>query len=205
MVEPMRNADFRRLTIVMGIHAFSTGLVSLGIVYLKKDFTITYSHLAALSIASSIGTVLSSFIWGYLMDRIGGRAFGAAMFFVMPLPALAWFFVRTAAWILSASSTASRGLVGRLPESSICCPHSGASGYIRTTFRNRSGYFSFSSFLSGAIFGGVGLCQLNMLGSLSPTKSRTMAMAVHWTVVGAIGSLGVFIAAMSWTTSLRTR
>jgi hypothetical protein len=48
----------------------------------------------------------------------------------------------------------------------------------------------FSSFLGGAVFGGVGLCQLNLVSALSPERGRTMAMAVHWAVGGILLSIG---------------
>ena len=77
VMDPLRNRDFRQLTIAMGIFTFSVGMVSLGIIYLKKEFNVTYTHLSAISIASSLGVLVSGFGWGYVLDRVGGRAFGA--------------------------------------------------------------------------------------------------------------------------------
>jgi MFS family permease len=194
LIEPMRHADFRRLTIAMGIQTFSVGLVSLGIVYLKKNFHITYSHLAAITIASSLGTLASSFVWGYVMDRIGGRAFGAAMLVVAPIPAAGWFFLKDyntsfvglfkdIHWIGPAVSA----LVALLPSS--------WGNFIATQQLPQSIWILlFTSFIAGAIFGGIGLCQMNMSGALAPTNGRTMAMGVHWCLVGLIGAFGAFCA-----------
>jgi MFS family permease len=194
IVEPMRQADFRRLTIAMAIHAFSTTLVSLGIVYLKKDFHVTYSHLSAITIASSLGTVLSGFMWGYIMDRIGGRGFAAAMFAVMPLPAIAWFFVKDYNTDITGLFEGIRGIGPAVTAFTSLLPTFWVEWIHGQVLPQPIWILLFTSFIAGAIFGGVGLCQLNMIGSLSPTKSRTMAMAVHWTVVGVVGSLGALIA-----------
>ena len=42
----------------------------------------------------------------------------------------------------------------------------------------------------GGLYSGVLLAQLKLLGSIAPRQDRVMAMAVHWTLVGALASLG---------------
>jgi MFS family permease len=46
------------------------------------------------------------------------------------------------------------------------------------------------NFFAGALYGGVGLCQISLASSLAPERGRTMAMAVHWSIIGLIAALG---------------
>jgi MFS family permease len=41
----------------------------------------------------------------------------------------------------------------------------------------------------GAIYGGVSLCQVHMASVLAPRQGRTMAMAVHWSIVGLMAAI----------------
>ena len=194
LIEPMRNADFRRLTIAMGIQTFSVGLVSLGIIYLKKSFNVTYSHLAAITIASSLGTLGSGFIWGYVMDRIGGRAFGAAMLVVAPLPAAGWFFIKDYSTSFVGLFEGIRGIGPAVSALVSLLPSSWGDFIAAQQLPQPIWIMLFTSFIAGAIFSGIALCQLNMSGSLAPSNGRTMAMGVHWCLVGLIGAFGAFFA-----------
>jgi MFS family permease len=187
---PLRNPDFRRLTIAMGVYTFAVGMTSLSIIFLKQDFHVTYSHLAACMIASSVGIVASSFIWGYVMDRVGGRAFGAIMVAVGPLVLLCWFFVKDtqASFVDFFGSVwglghAIRAVVGVLPRA--------WQTWIQgATLPQPVWILILVNFVAGSIYGGINLCHLNLSAALVPKKGRIMAMAVHWSVVGLIGAFG---------------
>lgn len=47
-----------------------------------------------------------------------------------------------------------------------------------------------SHFLAGGVIAGVIIAQLNLASMLTPTAGRTMAMAVHWSIVGIISAGG---------------
>ena len=93
ILEPLRNREFRLLTMAMGLQGLSLGLLGLGLVYLKKDFPVTYSQLAAITVSGALGTLMFSSVWGYIMDRVGGRALGSLLFALIPFLAAVWFFV----------------------------------------------------------------------------------------------------------------
>lgn len=194
MLEPLKNHDFRLLTISMGVLTFALGLSALGGVYLKKDFGVTYSQLSAMAITSSLGTLIFGFIWGYVLDRIGGRAFGAIMMVTGPLIMSCWFFV-------NGRSTDFVGLFDNMPVLGQFVR--AAEEFLPVVWRNwlhefelpqASWVITIASIGTGAAFGGLGLCQVNLSSALSVPENRTMAMAVHWSVVGLIGAGGALFA-----------
>ena len=81
----------------MGAWNFGCALIGpFGIVYLKRDFQVSYSELAALSIAASLGSVATGYIFGHLVDRLGARVLAGMLLllFVYLLAALLrpeWF------------------------------------------------------------------------------------------------------------------
>ena len=193
VVDPLRDRDFRQLTIAMGIFTFSVGMVSLGIIYLKKEFNVTYTHLSAISIASSLGVLVSGFGWGYVLDRIGGRAFGAIMLAMIPFSSSVWFFVKDHqtdivglvehVWILG---PVVRGLVAALPG--------GLEAAVRGCVMPQAMWLLLiACFVAGTFYSGVSLSQLSLSSALLPEKGRTMAMAVHWSTVGLIGAMGAVV------------
>ena len=158
--------DFRLLTLAMGAWFFALGVTgALGNVYLKRDFGLTYSHLAVLQIAGSLGAVAAGVLFGYVIDRIGPRVFGLILMAAGPLLGAAWFFIY---------------------PGSVRLPGPGGGWMIPQPVA----LLSLTNFLAGGLYSGVGLCQINLLGALAPRESRTVAMAVHWTTLGAIGMLG---------------
>lgn len=170
LIEPLRNADFRRLTIVIGLWLFSLGLIgSFGMVYLKREFGATYAQLSAIAIASSLGAVVASAALGLLLDRVGARSVGAFLLFAAPLTSLVW-------WLVS-PRTLHFSLLGRSlePPQSIVL-------------------IAAASVVSGALYSGVGLCHMKLLGALAPQgPSRTTAMAIHWTLAGLLGAAGPWL------------
>lgn len=44
--------------------------------------------------------------------------------------------------------------------------------------------------LAGGVVAGVIICQLNLASVLTPASGRTMAMAVHWSIVGLVSAAG---------------
>jgi HEAT repeat protein/Na+/melibiose symporter-like transporter len=179
VLAPLQNRDFRWLTLAFGIWFFTLGMTgSFGILYLKRTFQVTYVHLSIIMISASLGTAASGLLWGRLMDLIGPRTFGIIVMSTSPLFGGVWFFFRDSLFSVTLPVL---GLI-QLPQPiALLIP---------------------ANFIAGAFFSGVALCQLNLLGGLAPRNGRTMAMAVHWTVVGGIGALGPLIGGLvtDWMT-----
>jgi MFS family permease len=167
LLSPLQKRDFRWLTLAFGIWFFTLGLTgSFGILYLTRTYQVTYVHLSIIMISASLGTAASGMLWGHLMDLIGPRAFGIIVMVISPLLGGTWFFFQNSRFSVTVPMLG----VLQLPQPiALLIP---------------------VNFIAGAFFSGVALCQLNLLGSLAPQKGRTMAMAVHWTVIGGIAALG---------------
>ena len=177
LLAPLRVRDFRHLTLAMGGWYGAVAMVApFSIVCLKREFPVTYLHIAALTIAGSLGSVLTSFVFGALTDRLGARVLASIMMILAPFTAASWFFVNTSfltfdlPWI---------GLWS-VPQVVV--------------------YQAISMFFGGAVFSAVGPCQLRLAARLSNASGRTMAMAVHWSLIGVLASLGSLIGGwiMDW-------
>ncbi len=81
----------------MGAWSFAIGLIaSFGLVYLAPgEFGVSYVQLSAISIAASIGAILAGFEPGYVIDRLGARAYTAVLMLTAPLTGLVWFINHT--------------------------------------------------------------------------------------------------------------
>lgn len=165
MLSPIRNRDFRQLTLAIGIWSMGFAMVAtFGVVYLKKDFALSYSELAALTVAGAAGAVVSGHFMGKLIDRLGARISAALLFLAAPLTMLGYFFIN-------------------------------ASKISWGTFEiSQATLVIFSvSIVGGALFSGIGLCQVRLMGMLSIPSGRTMWMAVHSCLVGLLAAMGPFI------------
>lgn len=162
--QPLENPDFRYFTLAMCVWFFGLGFFAPFMnVYLKTEFALTYTHLSSIQMAGMLSGVVASFVSGHLISRMGLRTYGLAMVLTVPLFSIAWF-------ILNNQSDGLLPILGKVPQPVVvlCC----------------------SSIIAGGVYAAVGLLQFNLLGALSPAKGRTMAMAVHWSMIGAISALG---------------
>jgi predicted MFS family arabinose efflux permease len=162
ILAPFADPNFRWLTLSLGIWNFGFSMTTaFGLVYLKRDFGVTYSQLAALTIAAALGTIVTGYFFGEIMDRIGTRRLCAILLFATPLSMLPWFWVDRS--IVSAGPF-------QFPQSiALLC----AAGIV-----------------SGAVSSAILLCQLRLAAELSSPLGRTMSMAVHWSFVGLLGAIG---------------
>ena len=172
MLESLRNRDFRHLTLFIGCWAFGLNmLATFGLIYFKRNFPVTYTHVAALSIAGAVGAIASSHLFGILTDRLGPRVLAAVLMVLCPLTAMSWFFVHSGYMTL------------HLPWGTWTLPQVVVVQGI-------------STFIGGALFAGIAPCQLRLAGVLSQASGRTMAMAVHWSVVGIFAACGTLLGGM---------
>jgi HEAT repeat protein len=202
LLTPLREPNFRSFTLAIGVFTFAVGLISLGPVFLKREFQteITYTHLAVITIAANVGMIVCSLFWGYVLDRIGGRAFGLVMLLLAPLIMSVWFFVEDYAATLP-ELTAGVPLLGGLTASLVELLPQPLEGWLRGLVLPQPIWLIILANLgAGAFYGGVGLCQANLAGALAPREGRTMAMAMHWSVVGLLGASGPVVAGrvMDW-------
>ncbi len=159
----LRDRNFRMLTIAFGLWGISLGISGpFSTVYLKRTFDVTYSQLAAMTITFSIGSIISGLFWGRIMDTIGARSFGSIMLLAVPLFALPWFLLSDKSYSLPWLGDTTEAVV----------------------------VFMVVNFFSGAFFSGVALCQINLLTTLATVESRTIAMALHFTITGLIAAIG---------------
>jgi MFS family permease len=162
ILAPLARRDFRLLTLSLGVWNFGLSMTTaFALVYLKRDFGVTYSQLAALSIAAALGAIVTGYGFGEIMDRIGARLLCAILLFATPLPLAAWLLVN-------------RSAVAMGPF----------------VFPQSIALLCVAGIVSGAISSAVVLCQYRLASELSVPQGRTMSMAVHWSFVGLLGALG---------------
>ncbi|MDF7822510.1 MFS transporter [Pontiellaceae bacterium B12227] len=165
--QPLENRNFLYFTLAMCVWFFGLGFFAPFMnVYLKTTFGISYTHLSSIQLAGMISSVVSSFLGGRIIKRVGLRTFGLAMVVMIPLFSVVWFF-------LDGNSTGLLPILGRVPQPVML--------------------LCISSLLAGGVFAAVGLLQLNLLATLSPKEGTTMAMAVHWTLIGTLSALGPIV------------
>ncbi len=177
---PFRNRDFLWLTLSMGVWTFSIGLVGqFGFVCLNSEYGIGYAAMSYAVISGMIGGSIAGLLWSYVMDRVGARNFGAVMMIVAPALGVAWFFMHRGSVLID---------LPWVPAFSVSQP-------LLILF--------VINILGGLFYSGVGLAQVSLAAALSPANGRTMAMAAHWSVVGAIGALGPLVGGkiMDWMTA----
>ena len=170
IVAPLRDHDFRQLTLAMGawtaalaLPGYSAGTPGFfNVVYLQENFGASYSQSSWLIVASALGTVLWAPAIGHRIDRFGARKVALFLMAVGPVCTLAWFFVAPVAVSLP--------VVGPVPQPVLL--------------------MSVASLIIGGFYGGVLLCQLRLTQIFTGTAGRTVAMAVHWSTVGVIAAAG---------------
>ena len=162
ILAPVANRNFRLLTLSLGAWNFGLSMTAaFALVYLKRDLGVTYSQLAALSIAAALGAIVTGYGFGEIMDRIGARLLGVILLFATPLPLVPWFFVNR-----------SNVAVGPF------------------VFPQSIAILSLAAIVGGAISSAITLCQFRLASELSSPRGRTMSMAVHWSFVGLLSALG---------------
>ena len=170
LAAPLRQRDFRRLTLAMGawtaalaLPGYANGVPGFfNVVYLQENFGASYSQAAWLIVASALGTVIWAPAIGHRIDRHGARKVALWLMALGPVFTLAWLGV-SPAWLRLP-------LAGLVPQPVVLM---GAA-----------------SLVIGGFYGGVQLCQLRLTQHFTGTAGRTVAMAVHWSSVGVIGAAG---------------
>lgn len=170
LAAPLRDRDFRRLTLAMGAWAAALALPGyaggtpgfFNVIYLQENFGASYLQASWLILASALGTMIWAPEIGHRIDRFGARPVALFLMAVGPVFTLAWLFVSPARWHLPLAGTVPQPVV-------LMCA---------------------ASLVIGGFYGGVQLCQLRLTQAFTGSAGRTVAMAVHWSSVGVIGAGG---------------
>ena len=132
------------------------------VVYLHEAFGASYSQASWLILASASGAILWSHQIGHRIDQYGARRVAMVLATIGPLFTLAWFFASPTRMHLP--------FIGALPQPvPVMCT---------------------ASLMIGGCFAGMQLCQFRLTQLLTPQAGRTVAMGVHWSIVGTIGAIG---------------
>ena len=163
----LRDPDYRWLTLSMGVWYFASGLTaSFGFLYLSRQFHVTYTHLTATVISAALGTTLAGFVWGRVIDRVGARSFGVVTMLLSPVFGVVWFLMQNR----SVDVPLLWGSAVSLPQPILL--------------------LVIVNVVAGASYSAVPLCQLSLSSALTRPEGRTLAMAVHWSVVGLLSAFG---------------
>ncbi|MHC4872671.1 MAG: MFS transporter [Planctomycetota bacterium] len=191
LISPLKDRNFRNLTLSIGMWFFSIGLInSFSLVCLSRYYQATNIHLAYIGVSASISAVLTGLISGQILDRIGARAYGTITLILAPLMLIGWAFA-------SGEITDPISLLKSIPviDSAVpalksLIPHSIELWVSSINLPQIIWIIIFINLVAGGIFAGPALVQISMSSALAPSEGKTMAIAVHWTVVGIIGALG---------------
>lgn len=175
---PLRDPAFRRLTWALGAWSFATAMPGFAnglpgffnVVYLKRSFGATYSQASLLLVASALGGILCAGRIGHLIDRHGARRVAVWLMLAGSAVSLAWFFVSPAVVKFS-------------------LPLLGAQSIPQAVL-----LMSVASVPIGGFYAGVLLCQYRLSQLHTAPEGRTLTMAVHWSLVGLMASLGPMLA-----------
>lgn len=162
--QPWQNPDFVWLTVAMGCWAFSASLhASFTPVYLKREFGISYQYLSLLPVTGAVSAILCGIPVGKLIDRLGARGLGVLLMLLGPGLGFFWFLLYGGEWQVMGFS---------LPRP--------------------VAVLLLSHLLAGGLYAGIGLCQIHLVNTVTGREGRTLAMAMHWSSVGAMAALGPF-------------
>ena len=108
LAAPLRERDFRRLTLAMGawtaalaLPGYANGVPGFfNVVYLQENFGASYSQASWLILASALGMVIWAPAIGRRIDRFGARAVALWLIVLGPVFTLAWLFASPVWWRL---------------------------------------------------------------------------------------------------------
>jgi len=154
--------NYMRFCFGMGVTMFAVGLSGSFIpVYLKRYYEFTYVHQSLMPVFGSIGAILAGLTLGRMIDRVGSRAVLLALVFAGPLSGTGWIFM-----------TSDMAVVGSFSIPKALFVASGVH------------------VIGGFLYGGIGVCQLQMVHGLTPPGQRLFGTAFFWVMIGLIAALG---------------
>ncbi len=175
---PMRDPVFRRLTFALGAWSCAAAMPGIAsglpgffnVVYLKQAFGASYSQASLLLVASAFGSILSARRIGHFIDLYGARRVIVWLMLAGSAISLAWFFVSPA-------------------RVNFSLPLLGPQSIPKAVL-----LMSAASIPIGGFYAGVLLCQYRLSQIHTAPEGRTLTMAVHWSLVGLMASIGPMLA-----------
>jgi len=169
LISPFKNQDFRNMTLSCASWVMTIGIIGpFSLIYLKRVFSATYTDIAIISSAGSLGAVLFGFINGIIIDKIGARTYFCIATSLIPFTWIVWFFAGDSIYNFNLS-------------------------FISIKISEIVLFITISSLLGGILASGIAVCQIHMCNALSEQKWRRFAIAEHWATIGVISAIGPFI------------
>ena len=173
---PLRDANFRQLTLAMGLWTAAQAMLGytmglpgfFSMVYVRETFGVTYTQASWIFIAAAAGAVLWTPKIGHWIDLWGGRKVMLMITGLGPVFMLAWLFVTGGSWALPIAG------VTPIPQPILL--------------------LGLTSLIAGGIYSASWVCQVRLTQAVTTPAGRTIAMGVHWSLVGLIGSAGAIFA-----------
>jgi MFS family permease len=131
-------------------------------VHLKEDHGVGYTFAAMIFAGAGLGTVVLSPWLGKWMDRYGADRVFRFLAVAAPFTLMLWWFPGTGYTELWGGVHVPRAIV----------------------------WMSAASVLQGAVLGGAVLCHFRMAQMVTRPEGRTVAMGLHWCLVGVLASFG---------------
>lgn len=174
LAAPFADSNFTRLTLGMGLWTASSAALGytqglpgfFAMAYVKESFGATYSEAAWIFVASTLGAVLWAPRIGHWIDYYGARRVLLGLVLGGPATMLIWLAAGVA------RMTPRMPGLAPAPILIICA----------------------GSLLIGGIYVSAWLCEVRLTQAYTSPAGRTVAMGVHWSAVGLIGSSGPFFA-----------
>jgi MFS family permease len=182
ILSPLRDAQFRAITIAFGVWSAAIAMPGIFVglpgvfhlVYLREAFAVSFSEASWFVVAAAVGGALWPVWIGKRVDRFGAARVSLALFVLGPLASLVWLLV-----LPGRIAPESLGSLSWLLPSGLAISVAVAGG---------------GALIMGGIYGMAHVCETRLSQAHTPERGRTVAMGVHWSLVGLIAAPGPFLA-----------
>lgn len=172
LAAPLRDPVFRRLTLAMAVWSCAIAIPGItnglpgffNILFLKEAFGASYSEASLVFMTSAIGAVVGAPTVGHAMDRFGARRVAVWLMRSGSLFTITWLFTAPGRWEFGSWS---------VPQA--------------------VAIMSIASLGIGACYCGVYICHMRLTALYTRAAGRTVSMAVHWSLVGLLASIGPIV------------
>ena len=169
LIQPFQRRGFGLLTFAMAAWVGAQAVVGytmalpgfFSMVHLREAFGANYLQASLVFISAALGAAFFTPWLGPWMDRAGAAKVLTRLVWLGPLSMAGW-------WLGAPGQAQWRGIV----------------------FPHAIVWISLAALLQGAIYTGAMLCQFRLTQVFTAPEGRTVAMAVHWSIVGLGGALG---------------
>jgi hypothetical protein len=166
---PFQTPGFLRFTLLMAVWTAAQALVGytmampgfFSMVHLRETFGASYSQASLMFMSAALGGAFFCGVLGRWMDRAGALAVFTRLVVWTPISMMAWWLAKP-----------------------------GVVEFWGNSWSTAVVWMCVAALLQGALCMGTLLCQFRLTQVYTPSSGRTMAMALHWSIVGTVGALG---------------